>query len=339
MPDNKIKDDSSDKRYFMITPQLVWAISRSPYDYTLWNVIKMIAGEEGECYLSTEDLATLAMMSTGKVSQCRKYLIKEGLLTGTIRRDPGYPQPVWHLRIPDLWQRNVTWRQEFDSLADRLALKTQQKKSLHRVKPSRSEEGPSPDEGGISLGEEGPSPDETKNNHEGEPPENQNEEPPFFDDLQPAQSNDLPPATDGHQLAIDRANGSKTIEPAQEIAKHLFWGFERGPADLPPGKEWKKWHEGGKRLLRRLPKELTTHEIIGRIDTWFTDADSKDAFWHDNPLHDTALDIIARFVKNGGKHANSKQQGVSRRVPGYSIADPAGYHDQLPDDEDAQRAG
>jgi len=141
-----------------------------------------------------------------------------------------------------------------------------------------------------------------------------------FDDLQEAQSNDLPPATDGHQLAVDRANGSKTIEPAQEIAKHLFWGFERGPADLPPGKEWKKWHEGGKRLLRRLPKELTTGEIIGRVDTWFADADSKDSFWHDNPLHDTALDIIARFVKNGGKHARPKGTGLDEQSQAISDA-------------------
>jgi len=160
----KLQDDSADKKYFMVTPQLVWALCRSPYDYTLWDVIKMIAGEKGECYLSTEDLATLAMMSTGKVSECRKYLIDQGLLQGQLRRDPGYPQPVWHLRIPDLWKANVEWRQKFESLEDRIALKIAQKKSLHLMKASPGEEGISPDEGK-------PSPGETKKNHEEEPKE------------------------------------------------------------------------------------------------------------------------------------------------------------------------
>jgi len=32
-----------------------------------------------------------------------------GLLYGKFKRDPGYPQPVWHLRIPNLWKANVAW--------------------------------------------------------------------------------------------------------------------------------------------------------------------------------------------------------------------------------------
>jgi hypothetical protein len=123
----------------------------------------MIAGDSGECYLSTEDLATLAMMSAGKVSQCRKRLIKHGLLEGEIRRDPGYPQPVWHLSIPDLWERNLEWRQDIgDDLKKRIEFKDTQKKSLHVVKASPGEEGITPDEEGIPSGEEGITPDETK---------------------------------------------------------------------------------------------------------------------------------------------------------------------------------
>lgn len=163
MTTNKVSDESKDKAYFTITPQLVWALSKDPYDFTLWNVIKMIAGDSGECYLSTEDLATLAMMSAGKVSQCRKRLIKHGLLEGEIRRDPGYPQPVWHLSIPDLWERNLEWRQDIgDDLKKRIEFKDTQKKSLHVVKASPGEEGITPDEEGIPSGEEGITPDETK---------------------------------------------------------------------------------------------------------------------------------------------------------------------------------
>jgi len=188
---NKLTDQSSDRKYFIMTPQLVWALSRDPYDFTLWNVVKMVAGEHSECYLSTEQLAALAMMSMGKVSNCRKYLIACGLLEGEIRRDPGYPQPVWHLKVPNLWPANVAWRTGLgDSLLARIEYKRTQKakskKSLHQVKPPPegpeppSEESlhqvkppakeslhqvkPSPGEEGPSPGEEGPSPGETKKN-------------------------------------------------------------------------------------------------------------------------------------------------------------------------------
>jgi len=64
-------------------------MSRTPYDKVLWDVIKGVAGDDGECILSREDLAALAMMSTGQVSRCSKYLMSVGLLYGKFKRDPG----------------------------------------------------------------------------------------------------------------------------------------------------------------------------------------------------------------------------------------------------------
>lgn len=123
MEKTKAADESNDRKYFIQVPQLVFALCRTPYDFTLWNVIKMIAGETSECILSTSDLADLAMMSTGKVSDSRAYLIEVGLLKGKCYREKGYPQPVWHLRIPDIWLENIKWRQLYDSLKDRIELK------------------------------------------------------------------------------------------------------------------------------------------------------------------------------------------------------------------------
>lgn len=143
-----------------------------------------------------------------------------------------------------------------------------------------------------------------------------------FDDLQEANPNDLPHATDNHQRCIDQSNGGNGIDPAQEIAKHLYWGFERGPCDLLEGKTWQKWQKGGERLLKRLPR-MELSEIVGRIDAWFADTNSKDVFWHDNPLHDTALDIIARFVKNGGSRAKANRRDDKQRHPGEEFFDPA----------------
>jgi hypothetical protein len=186
---HKVEDQSGDHKYFVITPQLVWALARDPYDLALWWVVKMVAGDSEECYLSTPQLAALAMMSTGKVADCRRHLLQTGLLTGEIRRDPGYPQPVWHLRIPDLWQRNLKWRQELgDPLLTRVELKQSQSEQLkqkRKAKPrsvhlvnapgehSPSEQGISPGEQGISPGEQGISSRERKENQK----ENQKQEP------------------------------------------------------------------------------------------------------------------------------------------------------------------
>lgn len=126
MPENEINrivDDSEDHLYFTIVPRYVWAVARDPYDFMLWSVIKDIAGEKGECYLSTPQLATLAMMSEGKVQDCRAYLIQQGVLTGEVRQDPGYPYPVWHLSIPNVWEKNLLWAKQHITLTSRIEYK------------------------------------------------------------------------------------------------------------------------------------------------------------------------------------------------------------------------
>lgn len=145
MTDYHITDDSNDREYFILTPQLVWMLSRSPYDYTLWCVIKMIAGELGECWVNTDNLATLAMMSTGKVSDCRRYLLNKRLLTGK-QKEVTSGQKVWHLKVPDLWEANIKAIRELGDFEAKLQLKKEQKlkkaslnESLHTVKPSPGE--------------------------------------------------------------------------------------------------------------------------------------------------------------------------------------------------------
>lgn len=189
MEKNKVRDRSGDKKYFTITPRIVWALSRSPYDYMLWNVVKDIAGDDGECILSTEDLATLSMMSAGKVTDCRTHLLKVGLLEGETQKSPEYQWPIWHLTIPDLWELNTKTAKSIPSLKNRIEFKKNQK-----LESTISD---SCGEGGIySCGEETPhqvkkypSPHEetphhmlTKKNHSNiqkkEYPEGEGEKPP-----------------------------------------------------------------------------------------------------------------------------------------------------------------
>jgi hypothetical protein len=168
MPANKIKDESHDKDYFTITPRLVWALADNPYQYTFWCVVKDIAGDRGQCFISTPDLGTLTMMSAGKAHECRKALIEKGLLLGQLIRDPGFPQPVWHLRIPNLWERNTRWCQDHQGIKDRILFKMSLKgaggKELSCGESSQElscdEKGLSPDERYLSPHEKGLSPHE-----------------------------------------------------------------------------------------------------------------------------------------------------------------------------------
>jgi hypothetical protein len=205
MNNNRLTDGGNDKRYFTITPRLVQAYSRDTYDYTLWGVIKGIAGESGECIISTPDLATLAMMSTGKVSDCRKYLIECGLLQGSLHRDPGYPQPVWHLKIPDLWSENIEWAEAHPTIASRIGWK----KSFHGVKAREL----SPGEKGITTGEKGTPPGETKKNHIEEP----------LEDPLPAPSAQ---GTEGKPPGFEQGEDGITYEPLDEEGgngRHPKW--------------------------------------------------------------------------------------------------------------------
>jgi len=120
MAGNVLNDSGADRKYFILVPHYVWARCEDVYQFTLWCVVKMIAGEKSECYLSTPDLAAAAMMSTGKVSTARARLIELNLLEGERRKDPGYSVPVWHLRIPDLWPLNLEWRTVHQEMGARL---------------------------------------------------------------------------------------------------------------------------------------------------------------------------------------------------------------------------
>jgi hypothetical protein len=121
------------------------------------------------------------MMSVGQVDNSRKHLIAAGLLAGEVRRDPGYQLPVWHLRVPDLWERSTAWSLEHKTIKARLAFKRQQQAEIRaqrEAEKAQKQQAFSPGEGGFSSGEKPttpgektPLPGETKNIKQEEPKE------------------------------------------------------------------------------------------------------------------------------------------------------------------------
>lgn len=124
----KVTDNSGDPKYFVQIPRIVWAYARDPYDLMFYSVIKDIAGEHGQCYLSVPTIAALCKMSAGKVQDCRDYWIKVGFIQGEIKQDPGY-NPVWHLTISNIWERNRFWAESYTSLEDRVEFAVNQEGS------------------------------------------------------------------------------------------------------------------------------------------------------------------------------------------------------------------
>ncbi len=104
---NRGTNKNSHRQYFTMVPHMVWLKARSPYDVMAWITIMNLAGDEGEhCEESTNDLAALSLMSLGKFSDCRAYLIEQGLLEGQIETVTS-GQNKWHLIVPDLWEENI----------------------------------------------------------------------------------------------------------------------------------------------------------------------------------------------------------------------------------------
>lgn len=162
----KAKDASRERMYFTVTPRLVWALSEDPFDLALWIVIKDIAGDDGECILARDDLAVLAMMSSGQVSKSRDRLLDKKLIKGELRRDPGYPQGVWHLSIPDFWESNIRWARMYSTIRSRVEFKRLQKDSRRVKEPSQGDASgdSSRSDGGLPQGDGGlPQGDAKKN--------------------------------------------------------------------------------------------------------------------------------------------------------------------------------
>jgi hypothetical protein len=171
----KVKNNSGDKKYFVITPRIVWALSRSPHDLALWLVIKDIAGEGGECEMTTEELAALAMMSTGKAHDSRQYLISVGLLHGELEKNLESANRRWTLVVPDLWESNIKISTKLVRLKDRVKYKKNQLIELKKAHSPGERDSRSWDERPHTPGERPPTPGERGGSPRESPPYKKNQ--------------------------------------------------------------------------------------------------------------------------------------------------------------------
>jgi DNA-binding transcriptional MocR family regulator len=100
-------DKSRDRKYFTILPNIIFKLDLTVQDIALYTTIKKVAGEEGECFMTTRRLAQEARISAGQVSKSKKRLADRGLIEIVTRPRTPNGKPVDHITITDIWVRNT----------------------------------------------------------------------------------------------------------------------------------------------------------------------------------------------------------------------------------------
>jgi hypothetical protein len=105
--DNTLIVDPGSKSYFIMTPFIIDDMDLTPHGFRLYIHLKRRAGEKGECWENTRNLAAACHMSTGKISEAKKELVEKGLISiRSVDRDGG--QFSYHvITINDIWLENM----------------------------------------------------------------------------------------------------------------------------------------------------------------------------------------------------------------------------------------
>lgn len=114
-----IHDESPKRHWWTRIPNIVLEKLPNPWEFKLYFTLKKIAGEEGECWYTTEHLAKIAGMSVGSVVKYRQELERKGLIKCLLRKpinqrtgEPSRGRPCYHSTIVDIWDENeARWRE------------------------------------------------------------------------------------------------------------------------------------------------------------------------------------------------------------------------------------
>lgn len=104
---DKIIEQTPDRRYFTIIPNLVDDLALSVYAYRLYGHLRRVAGEIGICWASIRTMADATQMSKSQVARAKDELAAAGLITVEDRPGEDGHFPGHNIRIIDIWKRNV----------------------------------------------------------------------------------------------------------------------------------------------------------------------------------------------------------------------------------------
>jgi hypothetical protein len=154
-------DESNPQRFFAQIPNIVFSLSLSPFELSLYCHLKRTAGADGTSWKSTETLAKETGMSMGMVSKAKTGLatprpqlnLKPLVLIAKDETKPGRPRDI--ITIVDIWKDNFAFFQNQTSPGE---LQT----SPHEVQSSYSEVQTSPGERKNNPSRKTPEEEKTK---------------------------------------------------------------------------------------------------------------------------------------------------------------------------------
>lgn len=101
------------RRFFFRVPNIVFDLDLTPFEFALYSAIRRTAGEEGTCFRSGKNLASLCRMSTSQVSVCKTRLEApieklggKPLIQIVKRPSPHGGKPYDEIRVVDIWDEN-----------------------------------------------------------------------------------------------------------------------------------------------------------------------------------------------------------------------------------------
>ncbi len=112
---NEMTDDietlnqTSDRRYFTMIPNVLDEIGLSPYAIRLYFRLLRRAGENGECWENTQHLSEGCRMSRGKISITKLELESAGLITIKTRSLGHGHFPGHIITINNIWKTNIEY--------------------------------------------------------------------------------------------------------------------------------------------------------------------------------------------------------------------------------------
>ena len=160
-----IKDGSEDRKYFTIIPNYIFNHS-TIWDREVYCQMKRIAGEDGTCFLSVNNLKKRCGIGNERLKKSISYLIEHKWIDFLGKKDVatrGGVQPVSEYKINNLWKMNVDFYENKGG-------------SPQEALPNESQRG-------VADGVKGESPQEHKKNHIQEEPSIK-EEPTIFSEFE-----------------------------------------------------------------------------------------------------------------------------------------------------------
>ena len=144
---------SNDRKYFTIIPNILWTedLGLSAHDLILYATIKKVAGDAGQCFMSTRRLAQEARMSVGQVSKSKQKLVSADLIEIITKRRNAKGWPIDHITVTDIWKRNIEHFQNCSQSEHPGQTVHPMNPTVHRV--NTSEANCSPHEPNCSPGE------------------------------------------------------------------------------------------------------------------------------------------------------------------------------------------